>query len=303
LSSRRAEAAVLLAALALALGALPLPARATSPAPSAAQAETAYTLYGDIATGWGNRTNAITNPGPTLYVYAGDNVTLTLYSTQTGVVHDWFIDFNKDKRPDGSEPTSPDFSSQATPLVWSFIAPLNATGIWPYLCKYHTITMTGQIVILSPKNVTLYGSVGAGGVPAGWGFTNASITEPGPTLYLLAGVNVTLHLISADGQTHTWFIDYDNGTSPTGGEPASLQFQSTPIDFQFAPDRTGTFLYRCGIHPIQMTGTVVIVGAVVIQAAPSLGLIPMIMIVTIVLVLVLAAVYQVRAVRAARRTK
>src|SRR5437867_6990961 len=52
---------------------------------------------------------------------------------------------------------------------------------------------------------TLWGSANAGG---GWGFTQATVTSPGPLLVVTQGERVDLSLHSADGSGHTWCVDY-----------------------------------------------------------------------------------------------
>ena len=82
---------------------------------------------------------------------------------------------------------------------------------------------------------------------AGWGFTNTSLTRPGPTIEVWVGDNVTLNLTSLDGRTHTWFIDYDNNSQRDAVEPRSNPFgpSRTPVLWNFTVSNvTGTFRYR-----------------------------------------------------------
>lgn len=311
--SRRIEVVVAAALfLAVALLAVGVPSQANlamdsggaGPSATGTSSSTTIFLYGDASRGWGNATSAITNPGPTLYLYQGENVTLALYSAD-GAPHNWFIDYNGDQRwENATELGSPDFSSSSVATWFNFTVPTDHIGAFTYRCRYHPTLMTGLVYILSPKRITLFGSATASGsLASGWGLTNASITTPGPTLWIKAGDNVTLHLVSADTVAHTWFIAYDNGTGNATGEPQSPQFKSVPLDFFFSADRTGAFTYRCSIHPTIMYGMIVVVGVSRVSTAPKLQLVPTIMIGTIVGVLILAAVYQVRSVSKARRTK
>jgi plastocyanin len=215
--------------------------------------------------------------------------------------HNWFIDFNGNNHVDPGEVSSPDFSSSTNAVVFNFTVPTDRVGLFEYVCRFHPTTMRGQIVILTPPEITLYGSQ-----VTGWGSANNTTANPGPALYMLYGTNLTIHLISLDGPAvdHTWFVDY-SGDGTAKGEQTSALFNSTaPSTYVYTPDRTGNFAYRCSIHPTTMTGTIVILGN---APAPASGfkidLIPGIMIAVIIAVLVLAAVYQVRAVRAARRPK
>lgn len=309
--SCRAEAvlaAALFVAVALLAGIVPSQASlGTAPGgtgPAASGASTTIFLYGSATQGWGNATSSITNPGPTLYLYQGENVSLALYASD-GLAHNWFIDYNGDtKWENATELGSPDFSSSNVATWFNFTVPTDHLGEFTYRCRYHPTLMTGLVYILSPRRMALYGSATASGsLASGWGFANSTITTPGPTLWILAGDNVTLHLVSADNVAHTWFIAYDNGTGNATGEPQSAQFKATPLDFSFSADRTGFFTYRCSIHPTLMYGMIVVVGVSKASAAPKLPLVPTIMIGTIVGVLILAAIYQVRSVSKARRTK
>ncbi len=103
------------------------------------------------------------------------------------------------------------------------------------------------------RTFTLYGSQ-----TEGWGFTNTTMSHPGPTITVDLGDNVTLTLNSTDGPNHNWFIDYDNDGTDDPDEPNSGNFQSTQITWNFTADRAGTFNYRCKFHPTEMTGTLVI---------------------------------------------
>ena len=87
-------------------------------------------------------------------------------------------------------------------------------------------------------NFTLYGSRNAG-----WGFTNVSLTIPGPEIAVEVGDNVTLNLTSLDGRNHIWFIDYNNNSNADVGEPQSQPFGIARL-WNFTADRNGTFIYR-----------------------------------------------------------
>ncbi len=305
-SQSRLEAALAVAALvgvALVGFALPGPARAAAPLPSvSAGTVDRITLYGDALSGWGLNTTNITSPGPHLTVHYGDTVQLTLIAADSAN-HNWFIDYNNNSVPDNGEPSSPVFS-RSNSIVWNFTA--NQLGTFAYRCEIHPSTMQGLITIAAPTHYTLYGEVSP---TAGWGFNATNISAPGPTLVIAAGTNVTLTLYSVDGVAHTWFIDFDNSSSVNGGETQSPQFggsgNQNPTNYSFTATRTGTYAYRCGIHPNLMWGVIVIVGtgSSVGPASFPVGLIPGIMLAVIVGVLFLAAVYQVRATRAARIKK
>ena len=80
----------------------------------------------------------------------------------------------------------------------------------------------------------------------GWGFTNTSLTSPGPNLAVEVGEHVTLNLTSLDGRNHNWFIDYNDNSvvdanesySDSGTFRGNLQYDFT------VGNQTGTFVYR-----------------------------------------------------------
>ncbi|HYS73187.1 MAG TPA: NosD domain-containing protein [Thermoplasmata archaeon] len=108
-----------------------------------------------------------------------------------------------------------------------------------------------------PSPYPLYGSVSEG-----WGSTPTSLTSPGPVFATREGETITLHLLSVDGLTHSWFLDINNNSIPDSGEPVSPDFQSgtVPLNFTFnaPPGMVGAFPYRCRYHPAVMNGQFVI---------------------------------------------
>lgn len=100
------------------------------------------------------------------------------------------------------------------------------------------------------QNITLYGSASQG-----WGFTQQSITSPGPQITFQEGQLVNLTLIAVDGLPHIFYVDYNGNKVADSNEPKSPQFTTT-INYQFTPDRTGQFTYYCSIHPTVMFGNV-----------------------------------------------
>src|SRR5947199_8157120 len=93
----------------------------------AAAANTAITLFGSRAGGWGLTNTSLSTPGPPLTVYVGDNVTLNL-TPLDGFNHRWFIDYDGNNVSSGSEPTSPNFG---TALHWNFTVS-NRPGTFQY---------------------------------------------------------------------------------------------------------------------------------------------------------------------------
>src|SRR5437899_11125569 len=107
-----------------------------------------------------------------------------------------------------------------------------------------------------PVNFTLYGNASRG-----WGFSAATISNPGPNVTVYYGDTVNLTLIGNDLQTsHSWFIDYDNSMTPTDDEPNSPPFngpaEPSLIVWSFQALQPGNWTYRCGMHPNSMTGAI-----------------------------------------------
>lgn len=111
-------------------------------APTARGADRTFMLFGSDADGWGSTNTTLANPGPTITVDLGDNVTLVLNSTD-GPNHNWFIDYDNDGGDDPTEPNSPNFQDQE--IEWNFTA--DTPGTFTYRCKFHATTMTGTIVV------------------------------------------------------------------------------------------------------------------------------------------------------------
>jgi plastocyanin len=112
------------------------------------------------------------------------------------------------------------------------------------------------VATISPRvNFTLFGNA-----VAGWGFTSASLTKPGPILSLYLGDEVSLDLTGTDTSQHNWFLDFNNNSQADPGEPASPNFNGPGdpknITFSFAADQAGNWTYRCGFHRPSMWGMV-----------------------------------------------
>jgi plastocyanin len=114
------------------------------------------------------------------------------------------------------------------------------------------------------QNITLYGSASQG-----WGFTQQSMSIPGPQISFEEDQVVNMTLISADGIVHDFFVDYNGNGAPDSGEPSSPTFTST-INYQFTPDRTGEYTYYCSFHPATMHGNTNIIPELSILAVLTL---------------------------------
>src|SRR5437879_1512141 len=100
-----------------------------------------------------------------------------------------------------------------------------------------------------PVNFTLYGNASRG-----WGFSAATISNPGPNVTVYYGDTVNLTLIGNDLQvSHSWFIDYDNSMTPTDDEPNSPPFNGRSQAVQrvcdFRPLRPCNWTHRAGRDP------------------------------------------------------
>src|SRR5437870_974938 len=154
-----------------------------------------------------------------------------------------------------------------------------------------------------PVNFTFYGNASTG-----WGFSNATIANPGPNITVYYGDTVNLTLVGNDPLAHSWFVDYDNSFAPNGNEPSSPPFNGPGnpaiLVWAFSALQPGNWTYRCGVHPFSMRGSVSIVGGPPAELPKgALPLITGIMVGALSVVLVFAVIYHVRAVRAAKRMR
>ncbi len=233
--------------------ALAAPAALAAPGPGisaqATEVRATYTLYGNTTSGWGFTSGTITEPGPRITASVGENVTLRLFA-EDGVAHNWFLSLDGGNAPSTGEPSSPDFSSKTTPVVYSFTVP-NNVGTYTYKCRIHPTLMTGSFVIVAAPTFVLYGSS-----TQGWGSTPTTISSPGLTLTVAQGQSVELALFARDNETHQFFVSYDGSQTPSAGEPASPDFSSSlvPVFFTFTANQAGNFSYYCKFHPSTMKG-------------------------------------------------
>ena len=111
----------------------------------------------------------------------------------------------------------------------------------------------------SSKDVTIWLNGDAVGTHPGW-----NDTSPGPTMTVVSGVTVNLHLNATDFLSHNWYIDINNNSQPDPNEisspvfspsPKALLFTFTPIIGQNIPS-AGNWTYKCQYHPSSMYGTI-----------------------------------------------
>src|SRR5256885_11029852 len=102
--------------------------------------------------------------------------------------------------------------------------------------------------VAAAPNITyqLYGTRNSG-----WGFTNTSLTTPGPPIEVVVGDNLTLNLTSLDGRSHNWYIDYNNNSlvdaNETGSSSPTFRTGARLWNFTVS-NRTGTFPRRAPVR-------------------------------------------------------
>jgi hypothetical protein len=69
-----------------------------------------FTLYGNASGGWGLTATSITSPGSAIKVEQGDDVNLTLISSD-GLEHRFFVSYTNNSSPGTGDPESPRFSA------------------------------------------------------------------------------------------------------------------------------------------------------------------------------------------------
>lgn len=128
------------------------------------------------------------------------------------------------------------------------------------LPSFRAAPAVGPSPAAATYTLTLYGSS-----LVGWGFTAASISNPGPDLVMFVGDTVTLHLFANDnGVTHTWYIDLNHDNMNNTGDISAGSFNNATVAHVFTftvPNSPGTYQYFCEIHPSVMHGTLKILAA------------------------------------------
>jgi plastocyanin len=112
--------------------------------PKARAVTMSFHLYGNLSLGWGFNPGIITHPGPTIQVYQGDTVNLTLTS-QDELLHRFFVDYNNNTAVDAGEPASSSFTGTIT---YSFVA--DTLGNFTYRCAFHPLQMFGDFKVWTP---------------------------------------------------------------------------------------------------------------------------------------------------------
>jgi hypothetical protein len=83
-----------------------------------------------------------------------------------------------------------------------------------------------------------------GNSTGGWGLSNSTIKSPGPHLTFTLGDNVTIVLNGTDGRSHNFYVDYNNDSAVSPGEPSSPTFRTNALTWNFTANKNGTFVYR-----------------------------------------------------------
>src|SRR2546423_15280426 len=91
-------------------------------------ANVALPLFASAA-GWGSTSGGEANPGPTFVVYRHDQIDVTLTSDD-GLPHGLWIDYNGDGIPNSGDYISPETSAPQNPIQFSF--PADVAGQLPH---------------------------------------------------------------------------------------------------------------------------------------------------------------------------
>ena len=155
------------------------------------------------ALGWSTTSGGETNPGPTFVVYRNDQIDLTLTSDD-GLPHGFFIDYNNNGVPDNGEDISPKTSATQTTITFSF--PADRVGQFTY---------ADQVI---PLNTGMW-STHDNGAPS------ATFRAPMPGTSWTGGKahDISFDLMDPDGDPMTYNLTY----SYSGGASQSIR-TSTP---------------------------------------------------------------------------
>ena len=180
-------------------------------------------------------------------VPAGAEVTLHFVNNDAGTLHNVAIyDTSLAKKTifQGKRITGPQS------IDYKFAAP-TTPGSYFFRCDVHPAMMTGQFVVVPTVVVDLTAQQLA--------FDKATITVP-------AGAYVRVHFANQDvGIPHNFAL-YDSSLAQTAFfQGARITGPQTADYTFFAPAQTGSYFFRCDVHPAMMTGTFVVVPAVVVD--------------------------------------
>ena len=155
------------------------------------------------ALGWSTTSGGETNPGPTFVVYRNDQIDLTLTSDD-GLPHGFFIDYNNNGVPDNGEDISPKTSATQTTITFSF--PADRVGQFTY---------ADQVIPLNTGTWSTHDN----------GAPSATIRAPVAGTSWTGGKahDISFDLMDPDGDPMTYNLTY----SYSGGASQSIR-SSTP---------------------------------------------------------------------------
>ena len=157
-------------------------------------------------------------------------------------------------------------SAPATPETGGYVISTNTSYTWENVTPgEHNLSV--QVVhndhtpliplVYDTVNVTVGGN--ATGNATVVGLSAKDIAFNVSTITVPAGANVTVHFTNEDsGIPHNFAVYTDSSATEKifSGEiitgPATTTYNFT------APDKPGTYLFRCDVHPVQMTGNFVV---------------------------------------------
>ena len=210
---RRPFAATLGLVLGLTLAAL-LPLLLAQPAKAA---NVSINLFAN-AFGWNTTSGGETNPGPTFVVYHNDQITVTLTSDD-GLPHGLWIDYNGDGIQNGGDYLSPKTSVTQNPITFSFLA--DHVGQYMY---------ADQVIPLNTGQWSTHDN----------GAPSATIRSPVAGTSWTGGKahDISFDLMDPDGDPMTYTLTYSyggvasqsiRGSTPAGGNPNVVSW--TPTGF------------------------------------------------------------------------
>src|SRR3989475_10000470 len=221
-SPRRPFATAVGVMLGLALAAL-LPLVLAQPARAA---DVPIDLFAD-ATGWGTTSHGETNPGPTFVVYRNDQIDVTLTSDD-GLPHGLWIDYNDDGIPNSGDYISPKTSATQNPIQFSF--PADVVGQFTYY---------DQSI---PLNTGTW-STRANGAPSGTFNAPASGTSwTGGKAH-----DISFDLTDPDGDPMTYTLTYSYGGGARPTKRPSTPATAKPNILSLTPPRFSAT--HTGVHP------------------------------------------------------
>jgi len=253
-------------ARAFGLAAIGLLVVATAYAPPVQGADVTLHLYGRFAppTGWSFTPGNETDPGPSISANFGDRVTIQLTSDD-GMPHIFWIDYNGNGVIDAGEPESPQFTGT---ILYTFDA-LRA-GTFTYWCAIHAPSMRGTWATnaspdSTPPTISAVAVNPDPQVPGGTVNISAQATDNA------AVTNVSVHIVGPS---------FDANLTMTRLGLSSFYLSRTfmnPGTYAFtiwARDQAGNFQSRQGSFEIAVlppasgdSVPVILIGALVVAAA------------------------------------